>query len=128
MSKVIESGCGNVTTLAGDEILGEVLVTDEAKVKIQELCDGQNEGSFLRVAVQGGGCSGFQYYFGFDTEIEDTDILNEWDGGSVVVDEISMDFIKGSTIDYVNSFMGEHFHVINVQAKSECGCGSSFSV
>ena len=78
MSKVIESGCGNVTTLAGDEILDEILVTDEAKAKIQELCENEYDGSFLRVAVMGGGCSGFQYYFGFDTEIEDTDILNEW--------------------------------------------------
>lgn len=128
MSNVFESACGNVTTLAGDEIPNEIDVTDAAKAKIVELCVDEDEGSFLRVAVMGGGCSGFQYFFGFDNEIEEDDIIHEWDEGKVVVDAASMDFIKGSTIDYVKSFMGEHFHVRNVLATSQCGCGSSFSM
>ena len=128
MNKIIETDCGNVTTLVGDEISDEIFVTDGAKAKIQELCADEDEVAFLRIAVMGGGCSGFQYFFGFDTTIEDVDITNEWEGGKVVVDEMSMGFIKGSTIEYVKTFMGEHFQVQNLLAKSECGCGSSFSI
>lgn len=129
MSKIIESDCGNITTLADDNVVSEIFITDAAKQRISELLlDEEEDQSFLRVAVQGGGCSGFQYYFGFDTDLEEDDIINEWADGKVVVDAMSIEYIKGATIDFVQDFMGEHFAVQNKLATSQCGCGSSFGV
>ena len=128
MSKIIETDCGNVTELAGDEVSAEVFLTESAQTKINEILQEENEGSFLRVAVNGGGCSGFQYFFGIMDDIEEEDIVKEWDGGKLVVDNTSMEYIKGATIDFVDSFMGEHFSVDNPLATSSCGCGSSFDM
>ena len=128
MSKIIESDCGNITTLADDEVSNEIFVSEDAKERIQKLCSEEDTGTFLRIAVQAGGCTGFQYYFGFDTEMEDDDIVTEWNGGKVVVDSTSIELMKGATIEYIKGIMGEHFKVINDLARSECGCGSSFSV
>ena len=128
MGKIIETDCGNVTELADDEVANEVYMTDEAQVKISELLGEADEGSFLRVGVQGGGCSGFQYFFGImDDFDEEEDIAKDWDGGKLVVDTTSMEFMKGATIGYVSEWMGAHFTVDNPLAKSSCGCGSSFS-
>ena len=125
--KIIESGCGNVTTLAGDEVAKEIYVSDIAQTKITEILSEQTDNSFLRVAISGGGCSGFQYMFGIDDDLEDTDIVSEWNGGKVVVDEMSIQFIKGATIDYIEEFGSEYFAVNNPSASSSCGCGSSFA-
>ncbi len=128
MTKIIESGCGNTTTLAGDEVLNEIMVSKIAKEKIAEMLVSEDPGSFLRVAVMGGGCSGFRYLFGFDTKLEEDDITHEWENGRVVVDSMSIDFIKGGTLNYVVEFGVEYFHVVNPSATSSCGCGSSFSM
>ncbi len=128
MSKIIESGCGNTTVLAGDEVSDEIAISTKAKEKIAEMLVNEDPGSFLRVAVMGGGCSGFRYLFGFDTDIEEDDITHEWENGRVVIDSMSMDFIKGGTLHHVVEFGIEYFHVVNPSAKSQCGCGSSFSM
>lgn len=128
MSKIIESGCGNTTILAGDEVSNKIMVSEIAKEKIAEMLFSEDPGSFLRVAVMGGGCSGFQYLFGFDTDLEEDDITHEWENGRVVVDSMSIDFIKGATLDYIYEFGAEYFSVENPSAKSSCGCGSSFSL
>ncbi len=128
MSKTIESGCGNTTTLAGDEVSDEIMISTIAKEKITEMLIDEDPGSFLRVAVMGGGCSGFQYLFGFDTDLADDDIPHDWDDGRVVVDSMSMDFIKGGTLHYIVEFGIEYFRVVNPSATSQCGCGSSFSM
>lgn len=128
MTKIIESGCGNTTVLAGDEVSDEITISTKAKEKIAEMLVGEDPGSFLRVAVMGGGCSGFRYLFGFDTKLEEDDITHEWENGRVVVDNTSMDFIKGGTLNYVVQFGVEYFHVVNPSATSSCGCGSSFSM
>ncbi len=128
MSKIIETDCGNITTLAGDEVPNEIIVTEDAKIRIQDLCSFEDQGTFLRVAVQAGGCTGFQYHFGFDTVMEADDVVTEWDGGKVVVDSMSIELMKGATIEYVKSIIGEHFKVMNNLATSTCGCGSSFGV
>ncbi len=128
MSKIIETDCGNITTLAGDEIPNEIFLSDSARDRVKLLCADEDEGTFLRVAVQAGGCTGFQYYFGFDTEIEDDDIINEFDDIKVVIDSMSIELMKGATIEYVKTMMGEHFKVTNQLAQSTCGCGSSFGV
>ena len=125
--KIIESGCGNTTILAGDEIVNEIYVTDSAKVRIEEVCKAEDPGTFLRVAVMGGGCSGFQYVFGFDKDIEDGDIINRWGTGSLVVEGMSIEFMKGSTITFINNFNGEYFQVLNPEVTSSCGCGLSFA-
>ena len=128
MTKIIESGCGNTTILAGDEVSDEIIVSTIAKEKIAEMLVNEDPGSFLRVAVMGGGCSGFRYLFGFDTELDEDDITHKWENGQVVVDNMSIDFIKGGTLHYVVEFGVEYFHVVNPSAKSQCGCGSSFSM
>ena len=128
MSKIIESGCGNTTILADDEVPNEVYVSDEAKAQIEKICKEEVAGTFLRVAVMGGGCAGFQYIFGLDTDIEDTDIMNDWGSSILVVDSMSMEYMKGSTIDYVEENMSAFFKVDNALASSQCGCGTSFGV
>lgn len=127
MTKIIETDCGNTTILAGDEIDNVVFITPNAKKKIHEVCSTEPNGTFLRFAVMGGGCSGFQYAFGLDTQLEEDDFSFGEGLSKVVVDNMSMEFVKGSTLDFVSDFGGEYFKVENPHAKSECGCGSSFA-
>jgi iron-sulfur cluster insertion protein len=88
----------------------------------------EHKGLMLRISVSGGGCSGFQYGFSFDDSKTDTDLVVERDGAIVVVDEVSLDLLKGAAIDYVEDMIGSSFAIKNPQAKSSCGCGNSFSV
>jgi iron-sulfur cluster insertion protein len=82
----------------------------------------------LRLSVEGGGCSGFQYKFGMAETVEADDIRAEGEGASLVVDPISLDLVRGSAIDFVESLGGKSFQVTNPNAQAGCGCGSSFSV
>ncbi len=84
--------------------------------------------SFLRLAVSGGGCSGFQYGFTFDDARQDDDLVFTRDGVELVVDEVSLELVKGAEIDFVEDMMGAYFQVKNPNAASSCGCGNSFSV
>lgn len=86
----------------------------------------QLDGYALRVFVSGGGCSGFQYGMALEGNIRPTDLTREFDGVQVVVDEISIDYLRGATIDYVDDIMGSGFKIANPNAVSSCGCGSSF--
>ncbi len=88
----------------------------------------QRDGLMLRVAVSGGGCSGFQYGFSFDDCKNEDDRTFERDGVTVVVDEASLDLLNGSIIDYVEELIGASFQIKNPQATSSCGCGSSFAI
>lgn len=100
-----------------------------AIAKLQELItEEQNPNLKLRVFVQGGGCSGFQYGFTFDESQNEDDFDFEFDGVKILVDSMSMQYLQGSTIDYKEDSMGSNFTIINPQASSTCGCGSSFSV
>lgn len=85
-------------------------------------------GLMLRLAVTGGGCSGFQYNFSFDDALQDDDRVFERDGSKLVVDETSLDLLAGSEVDFVEDLMGSYFQVRNPNASSSCGCGSSFAV
>jgi iron-sulfur cluster assembly protein len=103
-------------------------LTDNAAGKIKELLGGQDgEGQALRVAVRGGGCSGFQYALAFDRVKED-DHVYEARGVSVIVDKVSMQFVFGSEVDYVEGLQGAGFQVNNPNVVAACGCGSSFQV
>jgi iron-sulfur cluster assembly protein len=106
-----------------------ITLTGEAAAKIDELLSGQedSEGQALRVAVRGGGCSGFQYALAFDRAKEDDHVF-EVDGVAVVVDKISMQFVFGSEVDYVEGLQGAGFQVNNPNVVAACGCGSSFQV
>jgi iron-sulfur cluster assembly protein len=105
-----------------------VSVTASAAAKIQELMAEEAEGDIavLRVAVQGGGCSGFQYALGFDRGPQDGDNEIESNGVRVVVDPISAPYLAGSEIDYVDALMGAGFAINNPNVTAACGCGSSF--
>ena len=82
----------------------------------------------LRLAVTGGGCSGFQYNFSMDDALQDDDRVFERDGSRLVVDETSLELLAGAEIDFVEDLMGSYFQVKNPNASSSCGCGSSFAV
>ena len=91
---------------------------------------GQAEGRpmMLRVAVEGGGCSGFQYLFDLVSEAQPEDLRVERDGAAALVDDVSLAFLKGSEIDFVDELAGAEFRIHNPNAKSSCGCGVSFSI
>ena len=85
-------------------------------------------GKYLRVAVEGGGCSGFQYKFDFADAPNDDDMVLELNGAKVLIDEISQGFLEGSEIDYARELIGSAFKIHNPQAVAACGCGTSFSI
>ena len=106
-----------------------ITLTTAAAEKIGELlgAQGDAEGQALRVAVRGGGCSGFQYALAFD-KVKDDDHVFEVDGVSVIVDKVSMQFVFGSEVDYLEGLQGAGFQVNNPNVVAACGCGSSFQV
>jgi iron-sulfur cluster assembly protein len=106
-----------------------ITLTDKAAAKVKELLAEQENASeqALRVAVKGGGCSGFQYALAFDRR-KDDDHVFEHDGVNVVVDKSSMQFVYGSEVDYVDGLQGAGFAVNNPNVVAACGCGSSFQV
>jgi len=106
-----------------------VSLTSRAAARVKELRAQENlSQAFLRLAVSGGGCSGFQYGFSFDETLQPDDRTFERDGVTLVIDETSLDLVKGAEIDFVEDMMGASFQVKNPNAASSCGCGNSFSV
>jgi iron-sulfur cluster assembly accessory protein len=105
-----------------------IILTDKATEKINELLSAQDASEqALRVAVRGGGCSGFQYALAFDKPRDDDHVFQH-NGVSVVVDKVSMQFVLGSEVDYVDGLQGAGFAVNNPNVVAACGCGSSFQV
>jgi len=105
-----------------------VTLTDIAAQKVGEFLSGQEQAEAgLRVAVRGGGCSGFQYQLALD-EQRDGDRVFEYEGIRIIVDEMSLRYVDGSTVDYTESLMGSGFQVNNPNVVAACGCGSSFRV
>ena len=105
-----------------------ISMTDGAARRVAEIALKLGKPSILRLSVEGGGCSGFQYRFGLAEGIELDDITAMSDGATLVIDPISLDLVRGSAVDFVESLGGKAFQVTNPQAISGCGCGSSFSV
>ena len=101
-------------------------VTDRAFARLAEIGAG-DQGQALRVAVEGGGCSGFQYDIKLDAPAKD-DVILEGNGQKVVVDSISLPFLTGATIDFTEELIGARFTIENPNASSSCGCGTSFSM
>ena len=106
----------------------DITISQSAAARIGQLLRQEGEGAMLRVAVSGGGCSGFQYGFSFDTVRNDEDRLFERNDARVVVDEISLELLAGAEIDYVEDLSGANFAIRNPNAASACGCGNSFAV
>lgn len=103
-------------------------LTDNAVVKIKDLLAEEADPALnLRVFVQGGGCSGFQYGFTFDNSKNDDDFTVEKDGVTLLVDSMSSQYLMGAKIDYVEELMGAQFKIDNPNAQTSCGCGSSFN-
>lgn len=105
-----------------------VTLSASAAKQINVIMKKQGFDKYLRVAVEGGGCSGFQYKFDFADSPNSDDLVLERDGAKVLIDEMSLEFIEGSEIDYANELIGAAFKINNPNATANCGCGTSFSV
>ena len=106
----------------------QVALTPAAAARVAAIAQRQGKPAILRLAVDGGGCAGFQYRFGLAEGVESDDITTVQDGVTLVVDEISLDLVRGSAVDFVESLGGAAFQVTNPNAASGCGCGTSFSI
>ena len=105
-----------------------VTMTERAARRIGEILRAEPSGAMLRVSVEGGGCSGFQYKFDVERAQADDDVVLKRDGATVLIDSISLKYLAGSEIDFVDDLIGASFKVNNPQAKASCGCGTSFSL
>jgi iron-sulfur cluster assembly accessory protein len=107
---------------------GNVTVTDRAVQKVAAILKGEPAGAMLRVSVEGGGCSGFQYKFDVEREKAADDIVLGRADAPILIDPVSAGFLSGSEIDFVDDLIGSAFKINNPNAKSSCGCGTSFSL
>jgi iron-sulfur cluster assembly accessory protein len=105
-----------------------VTVSERAARRIGEILAKEPAGTMLRVSVEGGGCSGFQYRFDMERAKADDDIVLARDGATVLIDAVSLQYLGGAEIDFVDDLIGAAFKVNNPNAKASCGCGTSFSL
>ena len=108
--------------------MSDINLTERAARRIKEIMGGEPSGSMLRVSVNGGGCSGFQYAFDIERKRQEDDTVVERDGVTVLIDEVSRQYMQGATIDFVDDLMGQSFKIENPLATASCGCGTSFSI
>ena len=104
-------------------MIKEINFSKKAVERINQLISKKPDGTFFRIAVKGGGCSGFKYDFTFDNKIDENDLKYE----NIVIDKSSLDLMKGSQVDFSEELIGESFKISNPKTKSSCGCGVSFS-
>jgi iron-sulfur cluster assembly accessory protein len=105
-----------------------VTVTERAARRIAEIVAGEADNTMLRISVEGGGCSGFQYKFDLVGAKAADDFVIEREGARVLIDPVSLDYLAGSEIDFVDDLIGAAFKINNPQATASCGCGTSFSL
>lgn len=106
----------------------QITLTETAAIRIKAILAKQADATMLRVSVDGGGCSGFSYKFDFETASNADDLIVERDGARVAIDEMSLEFLDGSEIDFSTDLIGAAFKINNPNATASCGCGTSFSV
>ena len=104
-------------------MIKEINFSKQAVERINQLLTKKPSGTFFRIAVKGGGCSGFKYDFSFDKEIDENDLKHE----NIVIDKSSLEMLKGSQVDFARELIGSSFKISNPKTKSSCGCGISFS-
>jgi iron-sulfur cluster assembly accessory protein len=107
---------------------GEVTVTERAARQIGQILGREPPGTMLRVSVEGGGCSGFQYKFDMERTRAPDDMVIHRDAAAVLIDPVSLGYLAGSEIDFVDDLIGASFRINNPQAKASCGCGTSFAL
>ena len=112
------------TTMAGKD----VTVTDACAARVSKIVENEAENKALRISVEGGGCSGFSYKFDLVSAAQDDDIVIEKNGATILIDELSMVYMAGSEIDFVDDLIGQSFQIRNPNAVASCGCGTSFSI
>ncbi len=105
-----------------------ITLSESAAKRVRWIAERQSKPAILRLAVDGGGCSGFQYRYGLADTVETDDIITQTDGVKLVIDPMSLELVDGSEVDFVESLGGSQFKVTNPLAASGCGCGASFSV
>jgi iron-sulfur cluster assembly accessory protein len=105
-----------------------IAMTERAAKRVSSILRTEEPGATLRISVKGGGCSGFSYAFDIDRAQAADDIVVERDGATVLIDPVSVEYMKGATIDFVDDLMGQSFRIENPLATSGCGCGTSFSL
>jgi len=103
-------------------------VTDAAARRIARILETEPAGTFLRISVEGGGCSGFSYKYEIASDLTEDDLVIEKEGTRIVVDNVSIDYVRGSQLDYKADLMGSAFKITNPMATAKCGCGTSFAV
>ena len=108
--------------------MADITLTARAAKRINEIMGSEPDGSSLRISVNGGGCSGFSYAFDITRSREAQDVAIERNGATVIVDPVSLEYMSGSTIDFVNDLIGQSFKIENPLATASCGCGTSFSL
>ena len=108
--------------------MANITVTERAARKIGEILRREPSGTMLRVSVAGGGCSGFQYKFDTERAKADDDIVIEKSGATVLIDPVSLNYMAGAEIDFVDDLIGSSFKVNNPMATASCGCGTSFAL
>ena len=113
---------------SSSSVAGQFGLSSNAAKRIKAMLESEPAGSFFRVAVNGGGCSGFQYEFSIDTTRNEDDLRFESHEVEVVIDEMSLELVDNAELDYVQDLMGAYFSVSNPNATASCGCGTSFSV
>jgi len=105
-----------------------ITLTDRAARRINEIMASEPSGSMLRISVNGGGCSGFQYAFDVERARQEDDLVVERDGAALLVDQVSLQYMDGSVVDFVDDLIGQSFKIENPHATASCGCGTSFSL
>jgi iron-sulfur cluster assembly accessory protein len=115
-------------TLVSPMTAPSVTVTERAAHRIAEIVAAESGASMLRVSVEGGGCSGFQYHFDLVGDRATDDVVIERAGAKVLIDPVSMEYLAGSEIDFVDELIGASFKIQNPNAASSCGCGTSFAL
>lgn len=114
--------------MAETDTVVDIALSSAAAARVAKIAERQGQPAILRLAVDGGGCAGFQYRFALADAPEPDDTIAETDGVRLVVDEVSLDLVRGCTVDFVESLGGAAFQVTNPNAASGCGCGTSFSI
>src|SRR5204863_2769745 len=105
-----------------------VVISERAARRIGEILKTEGDGAMLRISVEGGGCSGFQYKFDIERAKAEDDLVLARDGAVVLIDPVSVNYMAGSQIDFVDDLIGQSFKINNPQATASCGCGTSFSI